>query len=241
VSVATKWPKQFPPLTPEQARVSDDFMKHWHEVLPRRFGIVDRFNHRYVVDHAPREFRRTLEIGAGLGEHLEYERLTEAQWSEYYAVDIRDNMTAEIRRRFPRVKSVVGDCQRQLDFPDGYFDRIIAIHVLEHLPDLPAAVRELYRLCDRDKGTLSIVIPCEGSLAYGLARRMSAQRVFEKRYKQPYRWFIEREHLNVPAEIFEELEPYFERRSATYFPLPVPAQFCNLCIGATLVPRSAPR
>lgn len=235
-----KWPKRIAPLTPEQARISDDFMKYWHEVLPQRFGVVDRFNHRYVVDHAPPTFSRTLEIGAGLGEHLDYERLTDAQRAEYYAVDIRDNMTAEIRRRFPGVHAVVGDCQKRLDFPDGYFDRVVAIHVLEHLPDLPAAVRELYRLCDRATGTLSIVIPCEGSLAYGLARRISAQRVFERRYRQPYRWFIEREHLNVPGEVFEELDPYFERTSARYFPLVVPLQFCNLCIGATFAPRSMP-
>jgi len=236
-----KWPKRIPPLTAEQARISDDFMKYWHEVLPRRFGVVDRFNHRYAVEHAPASFRRTLEIGAGLGEHLEYERLTDAQWTEYYAVDIRDNMAAEIRRRFPRVKAVVGDCQGRLDFADRFFDRIVAIHVLEHLPDLPAAIRELYRLCDRTRGTLSIVIPCEGSLAYGLARRISAQREFERRYRQSYRWFIEREHINVPEEIFEELDPYFERRSAEYFPVPLPAQFCNLCIGATYAPRAQPR
>ena len=85
------------------------------------------------------------------------------------------------------------------------------------------------------------MIPCEGSLAYGLARRISAQRVFERRYGQPYRWFIEREHLNVPDEIFEELDPYFERRSTRYFPLIVPLQTCNLCIGAMLRPRKTPR
>jgi hypothetical protein len=108
---------------------------------------------------------------------------------------------------------------------------------LEHLPDLPAAIREIYRLCDKRAGSLSIVIPCEGSAAYALARKISAQRIFEKRYKQSYRWFIEREHLNVPAEIFEELAPYFERTKSTYFPIPVDFEFCNLCIGASFTPR----
>lgn len=60
--MTAKWPKTFPPLTPEQQRISDDFMKHWHEVLPRKFGVIDRFNHSYPVRHtaaglraAPRE------------------------------------------------------------------------------------------------------------------------------------------------------------------------------------------
>jgi hypothetical protein len=67
---ASKWPKRFAPLTLDQERISDDFMHYWHEVLPKRYGIVDEFNHRYVVKNAPERFFRTLEIGAGIGEHL---------------------------------------------------------------------------------------------------------------------------------------------------------------------------
>ena len=37
-------------------------------------------------------------------------------------------------------------------FADGFFDRSIAVHVLEHLPNLPAAIREVYRLLDRERG-----------------------------------------------------------------------------------------
>jgi hypothetical protein len=84
---------------------------------------------------------------------------------------------------------------------------------------------------------LSIVIPCEGSLAYSIARKISAQRIFEKRYKQSYHWFIEREHINCPNEIFGELSSYFELASTTYFPIPLKLEFCNLCIGATLRPK----
>jgi len=65
-----KWPKIFPPLTSQQVAISDDFMKYWHEVLSSRHGIVDEFNHNYVVKTAPPGFVRTLEIGAGNGEHL---------------------------------------------------------------------------------------------------------------------------------------------------------------------------
>jgi len=230
------WPKTFPPLSPEQRKVSDDFMKYWHEVLPRRYGVVDRFNHSYPVKHAPAEFLRTLEIGAGLGEHLQYEQLSDMQRRNYYALDIRDNMVAELRRRYPEVNSVVADCQEPLDFPNGYFDRILAIHVLEHLPNLPAALREIRRVCKETTGRLSVVIPCEGGLAYSLARRISAQRIFEKRYHQPYGWFIEREHINRPLEIMGELEPYFEVIHRVHFPLRVPSITANLCIGITLRP-----
>ncbi len=236
-TAADKWPKRFPDLTPEQRAISDDFMKYWHEVLPKRYGIVDKFNHEYAVKHAPRDFQRTLEIGAGLGEHLSYERLSDAQRRNYVALDLRSNMVERIRERFPDVTAYVGDCQSRLDFADGYFDRILAIHVLEHLPNLPAAVREMHRLLDKERGVVSVVIPCEGGWAYSLARRVSAQRIFESRYHQPYRWFIEREHISVPEEILDELRPYFRIVHRTFFPTWLPSVSVNLCLGMTLRPR----
>jgi SAM-dependent methyltransferase len=234
---SSKWPKTFPPLTPEQQQISDDFMKHWHEVLPRRFGLIDRFNHAYPVRHRPARFLRTLEIGAGIGEHLEYEQLTPEQLANYYCLELRENMSAEIRRRFPQCRTITADCQQPLPFADGFFDRVLAIHVLEHLPNLPAAVRELHRVCHPAQGVLAIVIPCEGRFAYTLARRISAQRIFERRYRQPYRWFIEREHVNRPEEILEELAPYFDVTHRSFFPLGVPAYFCNLVVGLTFRPK----
>lgn len=235
------WPKTFPPLSAEQELIRDDFMKYWHEVLPRRFGVIDRFNHNYPVRHRPEHFLRTLEIGAGIGEHLEYEQLTPEQQANYHALELRENMSAEIRRRFPNVKTLTADCQKRLPFADDYFDRVLAIHVLEHLPNLPAAIVELYRVCNKEHGVFSIVIPCEGSLAYTLARRCSAQRIFEKRYRQPYKWFIEREHINRPREILDVLAPYFVASHKSFFPLRIPALFCNLVIGITLQPRQQVR
>lgn len=236
-----KWPKILPPLTPEQKRINDDFMKRWHEVLPNRYGIIERFNHRYPVRNSRPGFTTTIEIGAGLGEHLHYEKLTPDQECNYYCNEFRENMAAEIRQRFPRVQTVVGDCQQRMDFPDEFFDRYIAVHVLEHLPNLPAAIREAYRLLHKERGQMLIVIPCEGSPAYSLARRISAQRIFEKTYKMPYSVFIKREHLNVPQEILAELNPYFTIESRSFFPLPfLPFVFNNLCIGLALKPRPQP-
>jgi len=232
-----KWPKKLLPLTPEQQRVSDDFVKHWHEVLPRKYGIIERFNHGYIVKRSPKDFVKTLEIGAGLGEHLAYEKLSESQMRNYMALELRENMAEQIKKRYPGVKVIVGDCQERLDFPDNYFDRILAVHVLEHLPNLPAAVREIHRLSDKRRGKFYTVIPCEGSMPYAITRRFSARRMFERRYGQSYRWFIEREHINKPDEIFEELKPCFEITHKSFFPIPLPFVSCNLCVGLTLRPR----
>ena len=236
----SKWPKQFPPLSPEDQRICDDFMEHWHDVFPNRYSMADRFSHSYVSRRRPAQFFRTLEIGAGLGEHLKYETLTEEQERNYVAVETRENMAQRLRENCPKIQTYVGDCQQRLDFPDGHFDRVVAIHVLEHLPNLPAAIREMYRLCDKKMGSFGIVIPCEGSLAYSLARQISAKRIFEKRYKRPYHIFISREHINLPWEVFAEIRPYFEITQSTYFPIPLKFEFCNLFIGAMFKPRPAP-
>jgi hypothetical protein len=83
------------------------------------------------------------------------------------------------------------------------------------------------------------VIPCEGGWLYSLARRVSAQRIFERRYGQPYHWFISREHLNRPHEILGELERRFRVTHRSYFPFLVPSVQFNLCLGLTLEPLPA--
>ena len=130
----------------------------------------------------------------------------------------------------------MGNCESELDFDDNFFDRIIAIHILEHLPNLPKALKEVFRVLKKG-GCFQVVIPCEGSLAYTLARKVSAERIFKKRYKTNYNWFIESEHINLPYEIFNELKKNFNIIKKKYFPLPISYEFCNLCIGLNLLPK----
>ncbi len=234
----SKWPKQLPPITPEHQKICDDFMEHWHDVFPNKYSIADKFSHEYVARTAPKQFLKTLEIGAGLGEHLKYEPLTDEQMRNYVAVETRENMANRLKENWPKIQTYVGDCQAHINFPDGYFDRVVAINVLEHLPNLPAAIKEMYRLCNKATGVFSIVIPCEGGLAYALAREISAKRLFQKKYKIPYKIFIGREHINVPWEILGEIKPYFDLAESTYFPIPVPLEFCNLFIGANFRPKA---
>ena len=236
-----RWPKTVPELSAEERRIHADFMRRWHEILPARYGLIERFNHGFPVRHSRRGFVTTLEIGAGLGEHLEHERLTPEQERGYYAVEVLELMAERLRERHPGVHAIVGDCQQRLDFPDGFFDRYIAVHVLEHLPNLPAAVAEAWRLLDKSAGQLLVVIPCEGGAAYSLARRISAQRVFEKAYGIPYEPFIRREHLNVPAEILAVLRTHFAIELRRFFPFaPLPFVGANLCIGLVLAPLAQP-
>lgn len=225
------WPKALPEFTEEEQRVRDAFMARWLEYLPRRGGFVERFNHGYPV-RAGAGSRRTLEIGAGLGAHIGYEDL---ERQEYYAVELRQELADSLGTRFPAVNTLVADCQQHLPFEDGFFDRVLAIHVLEHLPDLPAALDEVARVL-APGGRFVAVIPCEGGKVYSLARRLTSKRLFEREFGRDYDWFIRHEHINLPWEIEAELRKRFRLADSRYFPFRIPWVSVNLAIGLTMRP-----
>jgi SAM-dependent methyltransferase len=234
----SNWPKVLPVWSAEQSAIADDFMHFWHQTYAEHYPLVERFNHGYPMRCAPAQFGSTLEIGCGLGDHIAREKLTPAQQAAYVAVDMRESMVDVIRSRFPLVRAIAADIEQRLDFPDGAFGRVIAIHVLEHLPNLPRALAEIHRLLAKPDGAFLVVIPCEGGLGYAAARKVSSQRLFERRYRTSYRWFIEREHINSAREIAAEIGRLFVVRHRRFYPLRVPMIDLNLCIGMTLVPAA---
>ena len=186
-------------------------MEDWYgeflaNVLPGQFGWVDRFNHGYALRSAV-PGSRTLEIGPGNGSHLQFEDMESQQ--EYVALELRESLSRSITGDTSRVRVVVGDCQSRLDFPDQTFDRVLAIHVLEHLDNLPAALDEIARVM-KPAARFSVLIPAEGGLGYAIGRRLTVQRQFEKRYNMPYHWMIRYEHINKAREVIHELKRVFE-------------------------------
>lgn len=229
-----EWPKILPVLSDSQRKAREEFMLHWHEVLPKRYGLIERFNHITAFDCPIKKGTKTLEIGSGLGAHIEFEDLS---IQEYVANELREEMADRIRAKYPLVTILTGDIQSGLDLPDKSFDRIIAVHVLEHLPNLPVALDEIHRLLKSD-GVFQIVIPCEGSPAYTLARNISARRIFEKRFKMSYDFIVESEHVNIASEIIYALNRNFIINKRKFFPLPfIPIQTCNLVIALTCAPK----
>jgi SAM-dependent methyltransferase len=230
---ATPWPKVRLELSAEQVAVMDDWYTNFlGDVLPGKYGWIDRFNHTYALRSAQRG-AKTLEIGPGNGSHLRFENL--ADQDEYVGLELRESLSRQIDDYPPNVRIVVGDCQQGLDFPDSTFDRVLAIHVLEHLDNLPVALAEVHRVI-KPSGRFSIVIPCEGGLGYELGRRLTVQRQFERRYGVPYDRVIQYEHVNQAWEVLREVRERFRIERDSYFPFKVPSVDLNLVIGLTVTP-----
>ena len=195
-------------------------------VKSSRFGWVSRFDHTFPCRSAS-SGRRTLEIGAGTGTHVEFEPT-----GDYVALEASGQLAAQIPRR-DGLSVVIADCEKRLPWDDHSFDRVLAIPVLEHLYNLPAALEEIARVL-RPGGILCVVIPCEGGRLYSLGRHFTTKRMFEKRYKTPYEWMIERDHCNTAREVLDELNRHFRVRARRFFPLRVHAVDLNLVIGLEL-------
>jgi SAM-dependent methyltransferase len=230
-SCTTKWPKKHIVLSDEQFKIIEDWMPFWLKIYASKYNFIEKFNNTFVQKRSKNITGKTLEIGAGLGEHLNYEKNLD---KNYIVMELREDMTRMIQERFPSITIITGDCQQKNEFEDNFFNRVIAIHVLEHLPDLPAALREIKRVLKKDEGRFYVVIPCEGGFFFNLARNLSSRRVFEKRYKTNFDLWIKYEHINSADEVINELLNEFILEDVEYFPFRLKSIQLNICLGMVL-------
>src|ERR1700744_1552654 len=80
-------PKVLPPLISQRQKISDDFYRHWHELIPNKYRAIEQFNHSYPMRMLPSVANaKTLEIGAGTGGHIAHEDLSN---QSYYCIELR--------------------------------------------------------------------------------------------------------------------------------------------------------
>lgn len=103
------WPKLPPDLTDAQRAAREKYMFLWHQELPRKYAVVESFNHGYIANLPRRCGLRTLEIGAGLGTHLGIEGKDAVDG--YYCLEYREDFCREIRKILSEDRVVCGDIQ----------------------------------------------------------------------------------------------------------------------------------
>jgi len=238
-SEETRWPKTPEPLREREQAALEEWYQRWTPTFHDNHGWIARFNNRFVADlplppAASGARVRTLEIGAGTGEHVPFVDQTK---QEYYSLELRPNFVEVLNGLLGPGHAVAGDIEKHAPWPDAYFDRVIAIHVLEHLRDLPAALTEIRRVL-RPGGVLDVVLPCEGGALYQLGREFTSKRMFEKHFSDvSYERIIKSDHVSTYEEVEFELAKAFDVDVKRYFPLMLPTVHANVCVGLRVVRR----
>lgn len=91
------------------------------------------------------EVNRLLEIGCGNGKLWEHRNI-DLRNREIFLSDISEGMVHEVRKKLGKdYNCIVADCQA-IPFKDGYFDAVIANHVLFYIQNLDKGLSEIYRV-----------------------------------------------------------------------------------------------
>lgn len=169
-------------------------------------------------------FSQVLEVGAGTGVHVDFVRHA---YDRYVMTDLNAPMLDQAVKSMHggRVVSEQQDATR-LSYGDESFDRVIAAHVLEHLPNPHIVLREWMRVL-RPSGTLSLVLPCDPGVAWRAGRAVGSRKKFE-RAGIPYDYWMAREHINSINSLVAFIKFYFSDFDERWLPLRVPSMDLNL-------------
>ena len=102
-------------------------------------------------------YQRILDIGCGPG--IFFDRLLDIG-DEIHGIDISERMIELASERFEkhperdRIHLKVGDASLKLDFPDAFFDLVLAIGVLRYMSSWESTLSEIRRI-SKPAGTLS--------------------------------------------------------------------------------------
>lgn len=212
----------------------DDYMQRWasaYESANYETGLAARMLSKSHVlcekAFGPgHHFSRVLEVGAGTGMHI---RSVRHSFDEYVMTDLNPPMLAQAQGAKDVTKGNV-IAQREdatkLSFADASFDRVIAAHVLEHLPNPHFVLREWVRVL-KPGGVLSVVLPCDPGIAWRAGRCFGPRRKFEA-IGINYDYWMAREHINSITNLRAFIRYYFPDIRERWYPFGLPLSDINL-------------
>lgn len=169
-----------------------------------------------------------LEVGAGSGHHFPY---VKAGFSRYMMTDGSTEMLAIGSEKYSREISsgtMLIELQdaTKLNYADSSVDRLIATHVLEHLPNPVNVLKEWNRVV-KPGGVISIVLPCDPGMLWRLGRHLGPRRNAQK-LGLAYDYLQAAEHINSIFNLKVFIQHHFEFITETWYPAKVPLPDLNL-------------
>jgi len=143
-------------------------------------AVLDTQHRRLAERLATAPGMRLLDVGCGVGHLLAWLAAQARPTSpvQYHGIDLSLNSLRVARRA--GVRAVCAGDSAHLPYRDGRFDRVVCNGAAHHLPDLPAALRELFRVL-HPGGRLVLYEPVDSPLT-GAVRRTFFRR---SRYESP--------------------------------------------------------
>jgi 2-polyprenyl-3-methyl-5-hydroxy-6-metoxy-1,4-benzoquinol methylase len=136
----------------------DDLYKSWNPLV--RWVHVKRIKNTAGI--VPEKAKKILDVGCGEGHLLKH---LERDGRELHGIDALKHVVRQAERMVPNAKIVLGDGM-SLPYPDGYFDAVTCIDVLEHVPNWRAVVSEIMRVTRR-KGSVVLGWPNDDNWNFG--------------------------------------------------------------------------
>ena len=161
-----------------------------------------------------------LEIGGGKFPHILHN--LSGNWKKV-TVDV----SSEDVRDEGRLLKVTGNAS-SLPFSNTTFDRIVAIHSLEHILNLDQTCHEFSRVL-KTGGILSVILPCDPGFLWSIAQLFSRQQVGMSR--KEYDYFLANQHVNPVYNVLAILNFHYVQKHLDYYPLTIlPFRHLNFTI-----------
>jgi phosphatidylethanolamine/phosphatidyl-N-methylethanolamine N-methyltransferase len=169
-----------------------------------------------------------LEVGAGSGHHFPY---VKKNFAKYIMTDGSIDMLAITAKKYAEeissgLMSIEQQDATRLSFPNSVVDRLIATHVLEHLPNPVSVLMEWNRVV-KPGGVISIVLPCDPGLLWRIGRHFGPRRNAQS-LGMEYDYVQAAEHINSIFNLKVFIQHHFEYLTESWYPAKLSLPDINL-------------
>jgi len=203
-SVFERFPKRRSKLSEEYQKI---YVKHYEENRIGQTNMsflsqkMESWLHKCVAKSSDPK-KRTLEIGAGTLNQLQYEKAC--------VYDIVEPFK-ELFENSPELNKInkIYDDIFDIDSNEKY-DRITSCACFEHITNLPEVVAKTCLLLN-ESGIMCASIPNEGRFLWKLGYKLTTGLEFKRKYKLDYEVIMRYEHVNTADEIETILKFFYKK------------------------------
>jgi len=202
-----KFPKKRPPLPKKLSKIFNKFY------LTNRQNFLSQLSEKWL-HYSIKERnlkKKTLELGAGTLNHLQYENLNKI----YDIIEPKKFLYKSSNK-----KKYINNKYKNLNKTKNlYYDRIISCAVLEHHTNLPDFLY-ISSFKIKKSGYHSHSIPCEGHPVWNFTWYLVSGIIFKIKYGYSFKYIMKHEHVNNFDEIIELIKFFYKKVKIKYsYPL----------------------